>query len=97
MYIMLCGVAYVSSIYARLGDLYSAACYCRRNNLVGKPMILYIKCVCGANKLLAQKFAREGYEIRAINMNPIWRVAYKAYEMKLPFIVGDDGQAKAIV
>lgn len=50
-------------------------------------MILFMKCRCGRNKLLAKQYAQQGYEIKYINLNPSWRKEAESYKTKLPFKV----------
>lgn len=50
-------------------------------------MILYIRCNCGRNKVLASKYKILGYEIRAINISQKWRQEAAKYKARVPFVV----------
>lgn len=52
--------------------------------------ILYISCTCGYNKLLANKYSLDGYQIRAVNLNNDWKLKSMSYGIDLPFIVIDN-------
>ncbi len=58
-------------------------------------MTLYVKCLCGNNREIVNKYKGLGYDIKVTNNNKIWRNEAMNYRVTLPFIV-INGEAQNI-
>jgi hypothetical protein len=50
---------------------------------------LWIKCMCGQNRLLVNKYKSLGYIVKVTSKKREWRDEAATYATKLPFAVSD--------
>lgn len=55
---------------------------------------LFLKCLCGRNKTLAEKYKKEGFQVKVTSKNAEWRREAARYNVSLPFIVADEKVTK---